>query len=58
MSAWESEEWFLKWLELARIEMSGEDESFLPPPEGAQEVPQTPLGCSHLLAPEEDKMAA
>jgi hypothetical protein len=32
MSQWSSEEWFVKWLELARVEMGNEQEEANPSP--------------------------
>lgn len=54
MSSWAVEDWFVKWLEMARIEMSSTESSPL-----AQETDaELPLCCSQLPATEEHKMAA
>ena len=59
MSSWEAADWFEKWLELARIEMTGEaaENLSLATPDGDSGA-QPSFGHSQLFATEDNKLAA
>ena len=59
MSSWEAADWFEKWLELARIEMTGEaaEQPCLASPDGDSGAP-TSFDHSQLFATEDNKLAA
>jgi hypothetical protein len=59
MKAWESAEWFVKWLELARVEMGeAAAENHLSEHTGQEAHAESPFGCTQLGATEEHKLAA
>jgi hypothetical protein len=59
MAQWVSQEWFVKWLELARVPMPGDTENDGATSAGDNQAEASPaFGCAQLDGAEENKLAA